>query len=81
VWCWRSAERYILIHNQRERARERESERAREREISTITSLWVSYELFETSKTIPSDIPLSTRPHLLILLKQCHFLVTKHSNI
>ena len=36
---------------------------------------------FETSKPTPRDTLPSTRPRLPIPLKQCHSLVTKHSNI
>lgn len=36
--------------------------------------LWTWYEPFETSKPTHSDTLLPTRSHLLIFLKQCHFL-------
>ena len=51
-------------------------ERRVRREKKRLGLVWA----FETSKPNPSDTPPLTRPHLLILPKQFHQLMTKHPN-
>jgi hypothetical protein len=85
--CINSWEFYILIHKhqvrrERDKERRRETERHRERERQRDEAWWGGG--VETSKPIPSNIIPPTRSCFLIfliLLKQFHSLVAKHSNI
>jgi hypothetical protein len=47
-----------------------------ERERERAGLVWA----FETLKPTPSDTPTLARPYLLILLKQFHYLGSKHTN-
>ena len=73
---WWGAWRHTGRHGAREIGESSTSGSTGSRKREKLDLAWA----FETSKPNPSDTLLPTVPHLLILLKKCHSLMTKHSH-